>query len=223
MQLPFVFRRRTFSCLFSRIFSNLCSFELFSHHPVYRLWNANKENGSTLKECRHFRQRIRRCQSRIYWRDRVISPERTLGFIIRHDTFNSKPTLARSLKVDLSLEYSKLTHLSEVARSQLESTARKAGNPIEARYQALKSDAKIDTHALSRWLEHLKPTPRSVIQKSIPRGVVSGIFEENGSHTSPVILSKPESLSRFGHASTGKLVAREYTSLKLKLGAGHPR
>jgi len=59
--------------------------------------------------------------------------------------------------------------------------------------------------------------------KSIPRGVVSGIFEENGSHTSPVILSKPESLSRFGHASAGKLVARESTSLKLKLDAGHPR
>ena len=48
--------------------------------------NANKENGSTLKECRHFRQRIRRWQSRIYWQDRVISPERTLGFVIRRDT-----------------------------------------------------------------------------------------------------------------------------------------
>ena len=48
--------------------------------------SANKENGSTLKECRHFRQRIRRWQSRIYWQDRVISPEGTLGFVIRRDT-----------------------------------------------------------------------------------------------------------------------------------------
>ena len=84
-------------------------------------------------------------------------------YTTRYIPFKTDSTLGHST-VDLSLEHSKPTHLGEVARSQLESTARKAGNTIEARYQALKSDAKIDAHALSRWLEHLKPTPRSVIQ-----------------------------------------------------------
>ena len=49
----------TFSVLNCLVFEPICSTLL-----------ANKENGSTLKECRHFRQRIRRWQSRVYWQDR---------------------------------------------------------------------------------------------------------------------------------------------------------
>jgi len=130
-----------------------------------------------------------------------------------------KPTLARSL------------HGRPLARA-FETYSSRRSPTFSTRIDRTQS-RKPDRSSLPGF-EIRRPRPISVARtfktdstlgypKSIPRGVVSGIFEENGSHTSPVILSKPESLSRFGHASAGKLVARESTSLKLKLDAGHPR
>ena len=59
LQLPFVFRRRTFSCLFSRIFSNLCSFELlglwtnFSILPLARFARSSVDR-TTAQLAHHY-------------------------------------------------------------------------------------------------------------------------------------------------------------------------